>query len=81
MKRYFQLLELVNSLTRYKKHQKNFRRYFELEAKIVGEVKYDRHRDQTLRLHRRRMGVRTPFLLLNPNTGKTIVQGSESFGL
>jgi hypothetical protein len=51
-----------------------------LEAKIVGEVKYDQHRDQTLRLHHRRAWVsRTPFLLLNPNTGKTIVQGSEPF--
>jgi hypothetical protein len=27
---------------------------------------------------RRRMGVKDSVLLLNPNTGKTIVQGSES---
>jgi hypothetical protein len=52
------IIKLVNSLTRYKKIKKNLKG---LEAKIVGEVKYDRHRDQTLRLQHRRMGVKDSF--------------------
>jgi hypothetical protein len=72
--------ELVNSNS-YKKSKK-FQRYFELEAKIVGEVKNMidieiKHYAYNTQAH----GCQgLLFLLLNPNTGKTIVQGSESFG-